>query len=66
MRGRFPQTCKHFISPKNDIKSSLECFHITETLPMSLNCIFLGKHEGNFHTDISPGISRGQEAEIFT
>ena len=39
MRGKFLQTCKNFNSPKNDIKSSLGYFHITEILPMSLNCI---------------------------
>ena len=55
MRGKFPQTCKHFNSPNNDIKSSLGYFHITGTLPMSLNCIlkFLrearGKYPQGFH-----------------
>ena len=39
MRGKFPQICKHFNSPKNDIKSSLGYFDITGTLPMSLNRI---------------------------
>ena len=29
MRGKFPQPCKHFNSPKNDIKSSLGYFHTT-------------------------------------
>ena len=26
MRGKFPQSCKHFNSPKNDLKSSLGYF----------------------------------------
>ena len=58
IRGKFPQTCKHFNSLKNDIKSSLGYFHITGTLPMLLYCIlkFLGKHKANFHVEISPGI----------
>ena len=49
MRGKFPQICKLFYSPKNDIKSSLGYFHTTGTLPMSLYCIlkFEGKLEGN-------------------
>ena len=53
----FPQTCKHFYSPKkNDIKSSLEYFHITWTLPMSLNCDskFFRQARGKFpHGDIT-------------
>ena len=32
MRGKFHQPCKHFNSPKNDIKSSLEYSHITWTI----------------------------------
>ena len=36
MRGMFSQTCKHFHSPKNDIKSSLGYFHTFGTLSMSL------------------------------
>ena len=34
MRGKFPRTCKHFNSPKNEIKSSPGYFHLTGTLPM--------------------------------
>ena len=65
---KFPQSCNHFNSPKNDVKSSLGYFHVTGTLPMSLNCIFKfwGKHERNFHVEISPGIPQGNEAEIST
>ena len=35
---------------------------------MSLNCIlkFLREDEGNFHMEISPGITQGKEAEIST
>ena len=38
MRGKFPITCKHFNSPKIDIKSSLGYFHTTGTISMSLYC----------------------------
>ena len=62
IRGKFPQTSKHFNSPKNDIKSSLGYFHITWTLPMSLNCIlkFLREAQrkfprGNIPTDAAGG-----------
>ena len=57
MRGKFPQTCKPYSSPKNDIKSSLGYFHITGTFPRSFNCIFLIFREAreNFHVEISPG-----------
>ena len=36
MRGKFRQTCKSFNSPENDIRSSLDSFHTTRILPMSL------------------------------
>ena len=67
MRGKFPRSCKHYNSPKNDIKPSLGYFHTTGT-PMPLYCIlkFWGKQEGNFHVEISPGIQQGKEAEINT
>ena len=50
MRGKFPKTCKHFNSPKIDIKSSLGYSHITGALPMTLNCIlkFLREARGKF------------------
>ena len=42
MREKFPQTNKHFNTPKNEIKSSLAYFHIiTGTLPMSLSFILI-------------------------
>ena len=65
MRGKFPQTVKHFNSPKNDVKSSLGYFQITGTLPMSLNCILknLRKARVKFPAEISPGIPQGKEAE---
>ena len=68
MRGKFSQTCKHFNSPKNDIKSSLGYFQQTGTLPMPFYCLlkFWRKHEGNSHVEISPGIPQGKEAEIST
>ena len=50
MREKFPQTNKHFNTPKNEIKSSLAYFHITGTLPMSCNFILL--FEGRV-TDLS-------------
>ena len=62
MRGKFPQTCKHFNSPKNDIKSSLGYFHITGKLPMSLNCIleFLREVQGKFPRGNIPRDSTGK------
>ena len=62
MRGKFPQTCKHFNSPKNDIKSSLGYFHITGTLPMSLNFIlkFLREARGKFRRGNIPRDSTGK------
>ena len=62
MRGKFPQTFKHFNSPKNDIKSSLGYFHITGTLPMSLNCIlkFLREAQGKFPRGNIPRDSTGK------
>ena len=62
MRGKFPQTCKHFNSPKNDIKSSLGYLRITETLPMSLNCIlkFLKGAQGKFPHGNIPKDSTGK------
>ena len=50
MRGKFTQTCKHFNSPKNDIKSLLGYFHLTGTIPLSFNCIlkFLRGARGKF------------------
>ena len=35
MRGKYPQTCKHFNSPKIDIQLSLGYFHTAGSLPMS-------------------------------
>ena len=78
MRGKFPQTCKHFNSPKNDIKSSLGYFHITGILPMSLNCIIKIReistqkypqefHEqggGNIHIENSPSFPLNFRREI--
>ena len=62
MNGKFPQTCKHFNSPKDDIKSSLGYFHITGTLPMSLNCIlkFLREALGKFPHGNIPRDSTGK------
>ena len=61
MRGKFPKTCKHFNSPKNDIKSPLGYFHITETLPFSINCIlkFLREAQGKFPRGNIPRDSSG-------
>ena len=66
MRGKFPQTCKNFNSPKNDIEWSLGYFQTTGTLPMSLNRIlqFGGKHERNFHVNI-PRDSTGKGGRNF-
>ena len=36
MSGKFPKTCKHFNSPKNDIKSSLGYFHTGTYIPENL------------------------------
>ena len=62
MRGKFPQTCKYFTSPKNDIKSSLGYFHITGTLPMSLKCIvkFLREAQRKFLRRNIPRDSTGK------
>ena len=40
IHGEIWVVSEHFNSPKNDINSSLEYFHITGTLCMSLNCIW--------------------------
>ena len=37
MRVKFPQTCKHFKSPKSDMKSSMGYFQITGNFPMLLS-----------------------------
>ena len=58
-----PHTCKHIDSPKNDIKTSFGYFHITTTLPRSLNRIlkFLREARGKFvHGNISRN-STGKE-----
>ena len=62
MRGKFPQTCKHFYALNNDIKSSLGYFHITGTLPISLNCIlkFLTEAREKFPRGIIPRDSTGK------
>ena len=62
MRGKVPQTCKHFNSPKNDIKSSLGYFHRTVILTMSLNCIlkFLRETRGKFPRGNIPRDSTGK------
>ena len=62
MRGKFPQTFKHFNSPNNDIKSWLGYFHITGTLPMSFNCIlkFLRETRGKFPRGNIPRDSTGK------
>ena len=58
-----PHTCKHINSPKNDIKTSLGYFHITGTLPMSLNCVlkFLREARGNVLHGNIPRDSKGKE-----
>ena len=62
MRGKYPQTFKHFNSPKNDIKSSLGYFYITGTHPMSLNCNFkfLREARGKFLLGNIPTDSTGK------
>ena len=45
MRGKFPQTCKHFNSPNNGIKSSLVYFHTTG--PFLCHYIVFWNFEGN-------------------
>ena len=62
MSGKFPQTCKHFNSPKDDIKSLLGYFHISGTFPMSLNCIlkFLREVRGKFPCGNIPRVSTAE------
>ena len=76
MRGKFPQTCKPYNSPKHDIKSSLGYFHMIGILPMSLNCIL--KYPQGFYRErsrkyphrkfsfISPEFPQGNNEEICT
>ena len=66
MRGKFPKTCEHFNSPKNEIKSSLGYFHITGILPMSLNYIlkFLRETQGKFPGGNIPRDSTGKGGGI--
>ena len=56
MRGNFPQTCKHFNSPKNDIKSSLGYFHITWKYPRRKFPFISPEFPQGNYEEISPGM----------